>query len=272
MKFVSRRIINTLWVTLVAIVGYIAFEVIALSMLVQQYYSGWLLVLLMVALVAFYAKKRLSVIPLGRGPAWAQWHYCLGALFFFCYLGHVEFSLPGGFVEQLLSGLLWVVLISGVFGGIVNRVFARRLAYLGDEVIYERIPQSREQIKTDVENLIVASVEKSGSTTLSNYYIKNLVSYFSNPAFFLNHLLGSNNAFRRVQDGVIRQMRYMNKVEAEFAVTLIDFLQKKNILDIHFALQRILKFWGMTHFPVALVLMIVTLLHVVLVYAFRGAA
>jgi hypothetical protein len=272
MKFVNRRIKNILLVSLLIIVGYACFEVVELSMLVQQYYSGWLLVALLLALVTFYAKKRLSVIPLGRGSAWAQWHYCLGALFFFCYLGHVDFTLPGGVIEQLLSGLLWVVLISGVVGGIVNRIFARRLAYLGDEVIYERIPQNRAKIKENVENLVVASVEKSGSTTLSDYYIKHLADYFSSSAFFFNHLLGSNYAFRRVQDGLIKQMRYMNKVEAEFAVTVIDYLQKKNILDIHFALQRILKFWGVTHFPVALLLIGVTLLHIVLVYAFRGAA
>ncbi|OUS27003.1 hypothetical protein A9Q99_17505 [Gammaproteobacteria bacterium 45_16_T64] len=272
MNFGYRRARNTAGVLAAGIAAVFTFEIIDLSIQVQQYYSGWFMIFLMAILVVFYVKKRLIVVGMGSGGNWAQWHYYIGLFLFIIYLKHVEFSFPDGLVESTITVFYLIVMISGVCGVFINRVFARRLSYLEEDIIYERIPVHLKKLRHDVEGLIIDSVENSGSTTLSDYYLQHLAGYFEKPQFFFTHLLGSNYGFLRVKDGLDRQMRYLNKKEAEYALNLNNMLQKKNLLDTHLALQRVLKYWGTLHFPMALILVLVTFVHVVLVYAFRGAA
>ncbi len=272
MNFGYRRIRNTIAVLICGFVAITAFEIIDLSIQVQQYYSGWFMVLLMTILVSFYAKKKLAVIVLGSGSQWAQWHYYSGFFLFLVYLKHIEYTFPDGIVETTITVFYLVVMSSGVLGVFINRVFARRLSYLDEEIIFERIPQHLTKLRRDVEAIIVESVEDSGSTTLSDYYFSNLASFFDRHHFFFTHLLGSNYGFLRVKDGLGKQLRYLNKKEAEYALELDNMLHKKNLLDTHFAIQCVLKYWGVLHFPMALILILVTILHIVLVYAFRGAA
>lgn len=272
MNFVNRRIRNIIAVLICGFVAITTLEVIDLSIQVQQYYSGWLMVFLMVILVSFYIKKRLAVIALGSGSLWAQWHYYIGMFLFLVYLKHVEYTFPDGVIEVSITIFYLIVSFSGVFGVFVNRVFARRISYLDEEIIFERIPLHLKKLQRDVEAVIVKSVENSGSTTLSDYYFSNLAVFFNKHHFFFTHLLGSNYGFLRVKDGLGKQIRYLNKKEAEYALELDSMLHKKNLLDTHFALQRVLKYWGLLHFPMAMILILVTLVHIVLVYAFRGAA
>ena len=272
MNFGYRRIRNTMLVLACGFVAITIFEVIDLSIQVQQYYSGWFMVFLMAMLISFYVKKRLVIIALGSGSLWAQWHYYIGMFLFVVYLKHVEFRFPDGIVEVYITASYLIVMSSGILGLFINRVFARRISYLDEEIIFERIPLHLKKIQQDVEAVIVESVENSGSTTLSDYYFSNLAGFFNRHHFFFTHLLGSNYGFLRVKDGLGKQMRYLNKKEAEYALELDNMLYKKNLLDTHFALQCILKYWGVLHFPMAMVLILVTLVHIVLVYAFRGAA
>ena len=272
MKFGCRRIRNTLVVLFCGLIAITVFEIIDLSIQIQQYYSGWFMIFLMLILVSFYFKKKLAIIAFGSGSLWAQWHYYIGIFLFVVYLKHVEYRVPDGIVEITITVIYVVVMTSGILGVFINRVFARRLSYLDEDIIFERIPLYLTKLRCDVESIIVESVENSGSTTLSDYYFSNLAVYFKRHHFFFTHLLGSNYGFLRVKDGLGKQMRYLNKKEAEYALDLDSMLHKKNLLDTHFALQSVLKYWGVLHSPMAMILFLATLVHIVLVYAFRGAA
>ncbi len=271
MNFGYRRIRNALVVLFCGFIATTTFEIIDLSIQIQQYYSGWFMIFLMLVLVSFYFKKKLAVIALGSGSMWAQWHYYIGIFLLIVYLKHVEYRVPDGFVEISITFFYVLVMSSGILGAFINRIFARRLSYLDEDILFERIPLYLKTLQRDVEAIIVESVENSGSTTLSDYYFENLSGFFNRHHFFFTHLLGSNYGFLRVKDGLGKQMRYLNKKEAEYALDLDNMLHKKNLLDTHFAIQSALKYWGVLHSPMAMILILVTLVHIVLVYAFRGA-
>lgn len=272
MRFRARRIGNILGVLLATVVVSLAFDIIELSLKVQQYYSGWLLTILFAILFAFYAKKRLSVIPLGSSSVWAQWHYYLGFFSLIIFLEHINFSVPAGKIELSMTVLFLLILFSGLLGLLINRFFAKRLSYLKEEILFERIPQYRERLRSEVEQLILSCVEESGSTTLSDYYMTHLADYFYGPRFFLRHLFGSSYAIERILAGIQNQMRYLNKEEVGYAMQLRSCVESKSMLDTHYALQSALKYWGVLHLPIAVVLMLFVGLHIILVYAFRGAA
>ena len=272
MRILRRRIRNTVLLVIAIALTWYAFKIVALSLQVQQYYSGWLVAALIAFLLLFYVKKKLSTLPLGRNASWAQWHYYCGIFLIAAFGIHVEFSSPDGYVERILAGLLAIVVVVGIGGVVINRLYARRLAYLSEEIIFERIPDHLQALRERLEAEVVKTVEESGSSTLSNYYVEHLAGYFFGNRDRLAHLLGSRQPHLERLNDLELQMRYLNEREAAFAMTLADYLEQKNTLDTHYALQGALKFWGVLHAPVGLVLLFMVFVHIVLVYAFRGAA
>lgn len=271
MKFLARRIRNFSVLAVATILTYVCLTIVDQALLVQQYYSGWLLVSVMLTFVLFYMKKRLPMLPIGLNSHWAQWHYYLGLFFVLVFAFHVEFALPNGGFELTMFVLLVVVAGSGIVGTIINRSFAKRLSYLPEEILYERIPHYRYVLQQQAEKLIDEVVEKSQSSTLQNYYQGHLKDYFTRYAL-LAHIVGSQYPFLRARNKLDQQMRYLNDEEASTALELHALIEQKYTLDRHYALQWALKHWGVLHMPVGLMLLSCVVLHILLVYAFRGAA
>lgn len=271
MKFPQRRSRNGLICVFSAVTAWWIFDVIDLTLEIQQYYSGWFLFGLIATLLAFYLRKRLQLKSLGSSASWAQWHYYIGIFLALTFLEHIEFGFPNGLVEITLTLLLLTVIISGMAGVVINRQFARRLASLEEEVIFERIGVLRQQVKECAETLILETVKASSSKTLSNYYVKHLMHYFSKPSHIVSHIFGSHYTYIRLRQKLENQQRYFNREEVEAVATLSELMKKKNILDTHTALQGVLKYWGLLHLPFAWMMVLMLLLHIVLVYAFRGA-
>jgi len=93
MKFVERRVRNFAILGLVTVVIFFTLNVIDYSLNAHQFYSGWLMLLLIVGVLSFYIKKRLTILPLGKGATWAQWHYYVGLFVFILFAKHINFSL-----------------------------------------------------------------------------------------------------------------------------------------------------------------------------------
>lgn len=271
MTFLGRRFRNWCITLAVSAAALILFRVLDLSLLVQQYYSGWALVFVIMGLLFFGLKKKLSVLPLGSNASWAQWHYYNGVFLVVLFLIHIEFSVPNGRFELALTAVLLSVVSMGFIGLIMNRVYARRLAQLNEEIIYERIATLRNELKQRLESQLFKSVERSYSSTLTSYYLSDLAGYFSTRHDFLMHLLGSTYQHKKRRSNLELQLRYLNKDEADFAVSLLDFIDQKYTLDCHETLQGMMKYWGLFHGPFSLVMSLMIMFHVVLVYAFRGA-
>ena len=271
MKFVRRRIRNTIILAIAIALTWYFFKIVALSLHTQQFYSGWLVAGLIVFLLSFYVKKKFNIIPLGSNSNWAQWHYYCGYFLIAAFAIHVEFAFPDGNVERILGGLLALVVFVGIAGAVMNRVFARRLAFLGEEIIFERIPEHMAKLRERLETELAQSVEESNSSTLSSYYAEHLAGYFSTNRDILSHLAGNPQPHLMRLNDLELQMRYLNQREAAFAMQLADYLDQKNTLDTHYALQGAMKYWGVLHAPIGLILLFMVFVHVVLVYAFRGA-
>ena len=64
--------------------------------------------------------------------------------------------------------------------------------------------------------------------------------------------------------------RYLNEQERATLEKLAQLVREKDGLDYHRAVQTTLKLWLFVHVPLTYGLMIFSLLHVVLVFAFSG--
>ena len=84
------------------------------------------------------------------------------------------------------------------------------------------------------------------------------------------HLLASNRASFALLAEIDERSRYLSETERVYADSLRDLVIRKDDLDFHFALQATLKGWLFVHAPLTYGLLIVSLVHLVLVYAFGG--
>ena len=62
--------------------------------------------------------------------------------------------------------------------------------------------------------------------------------------------------------------RYLNEAETGYLMKLQALAETKNKLDIHYALQTVMKSWLLFHLPLTLAVLMFALWHVLLVHAY----
>jgi len=112
-----------------------------------HYTIGWLLFGCLVFLVCFNWRKKLNFLPIGRAALWAQLHYYLGIFASGLLVLHIDTFWPSGWFEKLLFLSLIIALLSGFLGLLVSRIYPPILVKRGPQVIYERIPRYRRELK-----------------------------------------------------------------------------------------------------------------------------
>ena len=239
------------------------------------YLSGWVLMAVMILLALYNMRKRLPFLSLGSSEAWLQVHVYAGFFAVVLFLIHLNFRMPTGWFESTLAWLYLLVTGSGIVGLFFSRVLPRRLATRGGEVIYEKIPALRHALRQEAEALALtggASPAAPHSSVIADFYLQNLHEFFRGPKYFWPHLLDSRrplNALMRELDDV---RRYLNETERATLQKLGDLVRRKDGLDYHHALQATLKLWLFVHLPLTYSLMIFSVLHVIIVFAFSGGS
>jgi hypothetical protein len=227
-------------------------------------YTGWILLVLMVILAMYNLRKRLPFLPLGTSAAWLQFHVYIGFLTLVLFFLHINLRVPKGILEGTLSLLYVTVAGTGILGLILSRLFAKRLASRGEEVIFERIPGIRRHIRENAETLIERSVSETNSSTLQEFYAEQLDSYFRQMCNFWGHIFNSVRPRHTLLTNLGEIDRYLNDQEREIAADLANLICVKDDLDYHHTLQGILKYWLFIHIPLSFSLLIVPLMHAIL--------
>jgi hypothetical protein len=238
----------------------------------MAYLTGWVLLAAMFVLAAYNGRKKLPFLPLGTSEGWLQFHIYAGFFTVLLFLIHIRFQFPRGWFEGVLAWLYTLVTLSGVLGLVVSRTFPKRLTARGSEVIFERIPVVRRQLRERAEALVLRSVNEGQSTTLADFYTRHLDDFFAGNRNFAAHLLESRLPFTRLQERITDLGRYLNEAERGILLELEGLARQKDGLDYQHAMQLALKLWLFIHLPLTYCLLLWTAVHVVLVYAFSGGA
>ena len=233
-----------------------------------QWLSGWLLVLVIAFLTIYNLRKKLSMLPIGRNADWLQLHLYVGFLSAFLFGEHLGWSLPNGGLEWVLALLFGGVIVSGIIGIYLSRRLPKDLTRRGEEIIFERVPLFRTELRQQAEAVVLEAAADTGSSTLADYYSSRLASFFQGPRNYFKHVLHIGRPLFVLTNDIRSQHRYLNHKEREYAERLLAVVEKKDELDFHFALQKTLKGWLFVHVPLTYSMIIVDVLHVVLVYAF----
>jgi len=269
-RYRSRRLVSLSLATVGAAIIVAALRRFGSTLEEVAYASGWLLAGLMVFLAIYNLRKKLTYPPLLSSSIWLQLHIYVGILTLPLFFAHTGLRLPNGPFEVTLAALFAGVAISGILGLGLSRIIPARLAARGEDLIFERLPIFRRQLRERAEALVVQSVREADTTTLADLYQDRLADYFAGPRHFWRHLLHSRRPLVTTLNELEALGRYFNDAERTIAAEMADLIDAKDRLDYHHAMQGVLKGWLFVHLPLTYVLLVFVAVHAVLVYAFAG--
>lgn len=267
----SRMIWRFLLAVVCAAIIYVLSESFDVRLWQPAFLTGWILFGGMLLLTLLNVRKKLPFLPVVPVRFWLQFHLYVGWFVLGVFLIHVDFQIPNGALELTIAILFAIVAVSGIIGIFISRSFAMRLTRRGEEVIYERIPIFTHQLREAADDLATNSVEKTGSTTIAEFYMNNLQTWFRGPRDFIEHLFELNGRIFQIERSFADLSRYLNDDEKEQLDELHALVRKKYDLDYSYTLQHTLKYWLFIHIPVTYALLIFSVVHIVLVHAFTGA-
>jgi hypothetical protein len=279
-NFTKRRALGFTILALVSLCFFAFHRGSILALGHPQLVTGWALLALMVFLVIYNLRKKLSFaeFKLGnpltwfmiRSRTWLQLHAYAGILTLFLFLIHIKFQIPTGLFEVGFGLLYLTVAGTGLFGLYLSRSLPPRLTTRGEEVIYERIPGFMETIRLSAEDLVLRSVKEAQSNAIPDFYNRRLHGYFAAPRNFWHHLRESRKPITTLQRDMRDLHRFLSDDEQAILSEIEQAARKKDELDYHHALQSVLKYWLFFHIPLSYALIVLTLLHMLLVNAFGG--
>ena len=236
------------------------------------YLSGWVLFLLMIVLAMYNGRKKLPFLPLGSSEGWLQFHIYAAFLTVALFAVHIRFRAPTGWFDIILASLYVLVTGSGIVGLYVTRTLPKKLTTRGGEVLYERIPSIRKGLQEQAEALALKPAPGMQSATIADFYARHLHDFFAGPRNLTLHWLEVRRPLNLLLNRIADLHRFLDKREREALDKISDLVRQKDGLDYHLSLQRMLKGWLFVHIPLTYSLLLFSIVHIVLVYAFSGGA
>jgi hypothetical protein len=243
-----------------------------------RYLDGWVLAAGMSLQLYFHiAVKSASLSPKSI-MRWRQIHIVVGLVLISAFISHSDFSLPDTGFEWALWASFMLVTLSGVFGTYLAWSLKAKRG-IDESIGLDRIPARRAELARQAE----ATVAQTGPATaaiglpmqpqdawIGDLYTTHLRAYFQGQRNSIAHLIGSQRPLKRLTDEIDALSRYVDKQSQEKLEAIKALVIEKDRLDfssVHFGLT---KGWLLVHVPVTYSLIVLSVLHVLVVYAFSS--
>ena len=269
-SFVSRRLRNAL-LLVAALSGFVVWEQWrAGGHDSTRFDTGYVLLASMVFLALYNVRKKMPILPWTTSASWLQLHLYVGLGSAVIFGLHVQWRVPNGGLESTLAILYTATFASGLIGLYWTRSIPGKLARVSEEVIYERIPLLRKQLRDRAQQAVLETVRTTGATTLGDFYTEQLHDFFENPRG-LRYFFQPNNRVRRSLLAELTVVdRYLSNPERKTCEQLFALIRRRDDLDYHAALQWRLKAWLFVHIGLTYPLLAVATVHGLLAHLFDG--
>jgi hypothetical protein len=214
---------------------------------------------------------------------WRKIHIFVGYLLIGAFISHSNFSLPDtGFEWALWTGFVLVTL-SGIFGAYLAwSLKAKR--QIDEGISYDRIPALRAELARDVHMAVAEAGPAAAQLAfpglpglphdawITDLYTAHLQDFFEGPRNYTAHLIGSQRPLRRLADEIDSLSGYVDQQSQEKLAAIKTLVIKKDRLDFAHAYLGLTRVWLFVHVPVTYALIVLSVLHVIVVYAFSSGA
>ena len=268
-----RGLLRNVAATLVAIAGlYWATGQYDDALRDPRYFDGWILCIAMIFQFLLHFRKKLPSLSLGKAASWLRAHIYAGYFVIAGFALHTGFSMPDAAFEWVLWCFFVIAAISGVVGAYLSRSVPAKLIQDGEQITFERIPAFRFALAQDVERLAMQTMEQSGSVAISDLYVDKLRGFLAQPRNMFAHLRGVRRPLRELCTDIDNLEPYFGDQAKESLRSIKERVVEKDDLDFRYAHLGLLQIWLLVHIPVTYCLVILTIFHIAVVYAFSSGA
>ena len=245
-----------------------------------RYLDGWVLAGGMSVQLYFHIAIKAARLSPKSAMRWRKIHIFLGYLLIAAFISHSDFSLPDtGFEWALWVGFVLVTL-SGIFGAYLAWSLKAK-GRIDEAVSYDRIPTLRAELARDVQTAVAEADPDAAQIALPglphdawimDLYTAHLRDFFQGPRNFTAHLIGSQRPLKRLTDEIDNLSNYVDQQSREKLAAIKILVAEKDRLDFARVYLGLTKGWLFVHVPVTYGLIVLTVLHVLVVYAFSSGA
>ena len=243
-----------------------------------RYLDGWVLAGGMGLQLSFHIAIKTASLSPKSAARWRKFHIFVGYLLIAAFISHSDFSLPDtGFEWALWAGFVLVTL-SGIFGTYL--AWSLRVKHAIDERIgYDRIPSRRAELareihaavaKTEPAPVAIALPTPPYDAWIMDLYTTHLRDFFQGQRNFAAHLIGSQRPLKRLTDEIDNLASYVDRPSQEKLAFIKNLVVEKDRLDFARVYLGLSKGWLFVHVPLTYSLTVLTVLHILVVYAFSS--
>jgi len=245
-----------------------------------RYLDGWVLACGMGVQIYFHVAIKTASLSPKSAMRWRKIHIFLGYVLIAAFLSHSDFSLPDtGFEWALWTGFVLVTL-SGIFGTYLTwSLQAKRR--IDESIAYDRIPALRAELARDVHAAVSRTDPAAAAIALPglpydgwimDLYTAHLRSFFDGHRNLGSHLIGSQRPLKRLTDEIDNLSRYVDQQSQGKLAIVKDLVIEKDRLDFARVYLALTKGWLFVHVPVTYALIVLSVLHVLVAYAYSSGA
>jgi hypothetical protein len=234
----------------------------------HHFLSGYALSFLAFAMLFLSWRRSLPALPIGLMSTWLKLHVGTGVLLMPVFWLHIGQVWPNGVFEQILAGLFYGTLISGIAGRLLQKILPSKLTNSGGEVTRERIPREIIGVRIEIERLLVDCAEQTGKRSLALAYEQTLAWYFRKPRFLLAHIIGATAGRHWFDHHAKRLALSLDPTERGYLDQIRELAKQKHSLDHHYAVQSLLLRWLFVHVPAAIAFYVFAIWHIALVHVY----
>jgi hypothetical protein len=243
-----------------------------------RYLDGWVLAGGMSVQLYFHiARKRGGLSP-KSALRWRKVHIFLGYLLIAAFILHSDFSLPDTAFEWALGAAFVLVALSGLFGTYLAwSLQAKRL--IDEGISYDRVPTRRAELARDVHAAVAETDPAAVAIALpappydawiKDLYTDRLRDFFQGQRNLTAHLIGSQRPLKQLTDEIDSLSRYVDQRGQEKLAAIKVLVVEKDRLDFTQVYLGLTRAWLFVHVPVTYALIVLTVLHVLVVYAYSS--
>jgi len=243
-----------------------------------RYIDGWMLAAGMAVQLYFHIATKRSKLSPRSAARWRKTHIFIGYLLIAAFVSHSDFTLPDTAFEWALWVGFVLVALSGMFGTYLSWSLQARHP-VDNPVSYDRIPARRAEMAQVVQAIVaetqpavtgIALPAPPHEAWIADLYVNHLRDFFLAERNFAAHLVGSQRPLKRLTDEIDTLARYVDPPSQQKLAAIKNLVIEKNRLDSARVYLGLSKLWLFVHVPVTYALVVLTLLHILVVYSFSS--
>lgn len=245
-----------------------------------RYLDGWMLACGMAVQLYFHVALKTASLSPKSALRWRKFHIFLGYLLIAAFISHSDFSLPDTVFEWALWAGFVLVSLSGIFGAYLAWWLQSKRG-IDAHVGYDLIPTRRAELAQDVRAVVattdlgavaIALPAAPYDAWIKDLYATHLRDFFKERRNFAAHLIGSEEPLKRLTDEIDNLSRFVDPQGQEKLAAIKNLVVEKDRLDFARVYLGLTKGWLLVHVPATYGLIVLSALHVVVVYAFSSGA